>query len=117
MKVNVWRVGYATKEDFEKRDRNSIECRPMGYVDVEDGDEWWYSDAWHYVNWSCHCKEKPSNVHSPISLCGSDVIFQAENGDVYVAAKSVGWSNHTSLESAVDEIKNKGSHWVATYFE
>ena len=109
MKVNVWQVGYATYRDFVLRDSRKAVCRLVGYVEIEPCDNW-QEKVWDFLNWGCWTKHKPSNVHSYITHCNSDVILQVEGTDKYLRAKTVGWGRHKSLKCAVDAVK-KGFLW------
>ena len=118
MKVNVWQVGYTTQRDSVIGDPNLAECRPMGYVIVEDDEEDWEDDAWHLLNWGCWNYPKgggraikPEEVQSPLSFCNSDVILQREGTDLYYCADHCGWTKTSSLDRAVAIIRN-GYHSI-----
>lgn len=112
-KVKVWQVGYTTYKDWILRNKENAECRDVGYVMVEDNDKNWQETVWDLLNWSCWTDEKPSCVHSPLDHCNSDIILRKENSKTYYIAKSFGWGNATSLNSAIDYVKlNNCNMWL-----
>ena len=110
IKVNIWQVGFVSVDDWKTNDKRKAVCRPMGYVEVEDADNW-EEDVWNLLNWSCWNYDtngdaiKPECVHSPLTHCNSDVILQAEGTKVYRCAKSFGWGTHKTLKYAIRAIK------------
>lgn len=101
-KVNVWKLGYTTFKDFILNNDN-VECRPMGYVELEDDDD--PEDTWHFLNWSCWTQTKPDKVKSSISYCNSEIIIQEEGSDEYHVCKPVGWEIAKNLEEAIKVSK------------
>lgn len=114
MKVNVWQVGYKTYKGYVMQDKKQLECRAMGYVEIEMQDLW-EEEVWNLLNWSCWNYDKkghavkPENVHSPLDHCNSDVILQIEGTQKYMYAKFAGFGYRSTLASAVNAIKD-GTH-------
>ncbi len=115
MKVNVWQVGYTTREDWHNR-TNPV-CREMGYVTIPDDSEGWEEKVWNLLNWSCWnyndegTAVKPDEVHSPLDHCNSDIILQIENSNIYKYAKFIGFGESSSLKNAVAHIIDGNHLW------
>ena len=117
IKVNVWQVGFESVDDWKQHDNRKAKCRPMGYVEMEECEKW-EDEVWHLLNWGCWNYDdksekyvKPTEVHSPLTHCNSDVILQVEGTQVYRCAKSFGWGTHVTLKYAIRAIKN-GHHSI-----
>ena len=104
VKVNVWQMGFDNIKAYMLRDSNGTACKERGYVLVENTDGW-EEEVWNLLNWSCWTDKKPEDVHSPLEYCNSDVILQIDGTNEYKRAESVGWTDYTSLESAIDALK------------
>ena len=104
VKVNVWQMGFTNMKAYMLGDSNGIACKERGYVLVENS-EGWEEEVWNLLNWSCWTDKKPKDVHSPLEYCNSDVILQTDGTNEYKRAESVGWTDYTSLESAIDALK------------
>ena len=104
VKVNVWQVGFDNIKAYMLRDSSGTAYKERGYVLVENS-EGWEEEVWNLLNWSCWTDKKPEDVHSPLKYCNSDVILQIDGTSEYKRAESVGWTDYTSLESAIDALK------------
>ena len=104
MKVNVWQLGYNTYKDFKLN--QNIQCREQGYVLIDSIDNW-EEKVWDLLNWSCWAKNKPEEVHSPLTHCNSDIILQIEGTNLYKVSEFVGFTEHPSLETAIKYAKQK----------
>ena len=112
IKVNVWQMGYTTFKDYVMGDKEKAECRPMGYVLLDD-DEDWAEETWNLLNWSCWNYDengdyaiKPESVFSPLDHCNSDIIVQIDGTDVFMCADFAVWTMKHSLADAVQSMKN-----------
>ena len=104
VKVNVWQMGFDNIKAYMLRDSSGTVCKERGYVLVENS-EGWEEEVWNLLNWSCWTDKKPEDVHSPLEYCNSDVILQIDDTNEYKRAEIVGWTDYTSLESAIDALK------------
>ena len=110
IKVNVWQVGYTTFKDYILRNKHNAKCVDKGYVEIENTDDLWEEDVWNLLNWSCWNYDesgnaiKPESVHSPLDHCNSDIIISIDGTSIYKYAKSVGWGEANSLDSAFEKM-------------
>lgn len=104
IKVNVWQVGFDNIKAYMLREGEKAICKEKGYVVIDDLKNW-EEEVWDLLNWSCWTDEKPENVHSSLEYCNSDIILQIEGKHQYKRAESVGWTNYTTLEAAIEALK------------
>jgi len=116
-KINIWQVGYPSKESFEVGNPQNALCMYRGYVELNTIEEGWQETVWNLLNWSCWNYDvngkavKPENVHSPLAYCNDDIILQAEDLDKYFYAGFIGYDEANSLMEAINALKDGRPLW------
>lgn len=104
VKVNIFQIGYLSLEDWKNDNSSKLACRYMGYVELIELENDWEEIVWNILNWDCYQKNKPKTLHSEMTHCNDDVIFQIEGETEYTYFKSFGVGKTNSLSDAVQEI-------------
>jgi hypothetical protein len=97
MNTRVYRVN--GKQLFNQHNFVSLEYAGIVVVDQFNRD-----DLWHLCNWGCWTNERPPNVFTNFSSCGSDVIFIDEEAKAHLAMTH-GWREFDNLAACEDWIK------------
>jgi hypothetical protein len=117
IKIDIWQVGYPSKESWKVSNPQNAVCIHRGYLELDTIKEGWQEIVWDLLNWSCWNYDdegnavKPENVHSPLAVCNDDIILQAEGSDKYFYAEFIGFEEANSLTEAVNALKDGRTLW------
>lgn len=95
MKVEIFKA---------KWNGESIEPAYVGYIEM---DEFNKHKCWEICNFTAMDVSQPTNLHSKIGSCSTDVIFYDPEGKEFHIPSGFGWNKADTLEEAVEFWKKE----------